>query len=95
MATSSEKPPSSDTTISPTQPTPNLPSTLSLDSSEQTSSSTTEPEAFNPGWRFVAAFLSLCIIVLMAALDATSLSVALPVSSQIHILLTTHTYTYT
>lgn len=32
---------------------------------------------FNPGARFRLAFSSLCIIVLMAALDATSLSVAL------------------
>jgi hypothetical protein len=37
------------------------------------------PEKFQPGWRFIAAFGSLCIITLMAALDATSLSVALPV----------------
>jgi hypothetical protein len=37
------------------------------------------PEKFQPGWRFLAAFGSLCIITLMAALDATSLSVALPV----------------
>ena len=41
----------------------------------------TEPEKFQPGWRFLAAFGSLCIITLMAALDATSISVALPVSS--------------
>ncbi len=39
-----------------------------------------DPEKFQPGWRFIAAFGSLCIITLMAALDATSLSVALPVS---------------
>ncbi|CAE7202030.1 hypothetical protein HRS9139_06860 [Pyrenophora teres f. teres] len=37
------------------------------------------PEKFKPGWRFLAAFGSLCIITLMAALDATSISVALPV----------------
>lgn len=40
-----------------------------------------EPEAFQPGWRFIAAFVSLCIITLMSALDATSLSVALPVQT--------------
>jgi len=39
-----------------------------------------EAEKFQPGWRFLAAFGSLCIITLMAALDATSISVALPVS---------------
>ncbi|KAL1301487.1 hypothetical protein AAFC00_005733 [Neodothiora populina] len=34
-------------------------------------------EAFNPGLRFYLAFVSLCVMILMAALDATSLSVAL------------------
>ncbi|KAK1821100.1 hypothetical protein LTR12_004492 [Friedmanniomyces endolithicus] len=33
---------------------------------------------FDPGWRFYSAFISLCVITLMAALDATSLSVAIP-----------------
>ena len=33
---------------------------------------------FNPGWRFYLAFSSLLVITLMAALDATSLSVAIP-----------------
>jgi hypothetical protein len=37
-------------------------------------------EPFDPGWLFYAAFTSLCIITLAVALDATSLSVALPVS---------------
>lgn len=36
--------------------------------------------AFNPGWRFYVCFSALFVISLMAALDATSLSVALPVS---------------
>ena len=35
---------------------------------------------FDPGWRFYAIFSTLCIITIAAALDATSLSVALPVS---------------
>ena len=34
---------------------------------------------FKPGPRFYAAFGSLCVVILAAALDATSLSVALPV----------------
>jgi hypothetical protein len=34
---------------------------------------------FNPGWRFFTAFIAIAVISLMAALDATSLSVALPV----------------
>ena len=33
---------------------------------------------FQPGWRFYLAFSSLLVITLMAALDATSLSVAIP-----------------
>lgn len=37
-------------------------------------------EKFKPGWRFYTAFTSLCIITLAVALDATSLSVALPVN---------------
>lgn len=36
---------------------------------------------FKPGFRFYTAFFSLCIAVLAAALDATSLSTALPVCS--------------
>lgn len=39
------------------------------------------PDNFNPGWRFYASFTSLCIITLAVALDATSLSVALPVTA--------------
>ncbi|EMD86634.1 hypothetical protein COCHEDRAFT_1146356 [Bipolaris maydis C5] len=41
-----------------------------------------EAEKFQPGWRFIAAFGSLCIITLMAALDATSISVALPIMAR-------------
>ncbi|MCJ1402248.1 hypothetical protein MMC11_005468 [Xylographa trunciseda] len=37
---------------------------------------------FNPGWRFYLAFVTLSIITLAAALDATSLSVALPIIAQ-------------
>ena len=37
-------------------------------------------ESFDPGWLSYTAFASLCIITLAVALDATSLSVALPVS---------------
>ena len=42
-------------------------------------SSSPPPDDFNPGWRFYASFTSLCIITLAVALDATTLSVALPV----------------
>ncbi|CCU75244.1 unnamed protein product [Blumeria hordei] len=35
--------------------------------------------SFKPDWRFYLAFLTLCTISLTAALDATSLSVALPI----------------
>jgi hypothetical protein len=58
-----------------------VPQTQPLQDSTSEHSSSPAPEKFQPGWRFIAAFLSLCIITLMAALDATSLSVALPVSS--------------
>ncbi|KAK4565297.1 hypothetical protein LTR86_003914 [Recurvomyces mirabilis] len=34
--------------------------------------------AFHPDWRFYMAFASICVITLMAALDATSLAVAIP-----------------
>lgn len=37
-------------------------------------------EEFKPDLSFRLAFASLCVITLMAALDATSISVALPVS---------------
>src|ERR1700755_2421452 len=40
-------------------------------------------EDFNPGWRFYLAFISLTIITLMVALDATSLSVALPIMAKV------------
>ena len=35
-------------------------------------------KTFDPDWRFYLAFSSLLVITLMAALDATSLSVAIP-----------------
>jgi MFS family permease len=38
---------------------------------------------FKPGWRFILAFLSLTAITLMVALDATSLSVALPIMANL------------
>ncbi|KAF2707619.1 MFS general substrate transporter [Pleomassaria siparia CBS 279.74] len=40
-------------------------------------------DAFKAGWRFLAAFGSLCFISLMAALDATSISVALPIMAKL------------
>ena len=41
--------------------------------------------SFNPGYRFFLAFAAMCVIVLMAALDATSLSVALSsIASALH-----------
>ena len=38
--------------------------------------------AFKPGRRFLLAFMSICIITLAAALDATSLSIALPIIAE-------------
>ncbi|KAH7014036.1 major facilitator superfamily domain-containing protein [Macrophomina phaseolina] len=39
--------------------------------------------AFSPGWRFYIAFSSLSVIALMAALDATSISVALRIMAKL------------
>ncbi|KAM0795934.1 major facilitator superfamily domain-containing protein [Usnea florida] len=44
--------------------------------------SSSPSNSFNPGWSFYASFTSLCIITLAVALDATSLSVALPIISE-------------
>ncbi|KAI9852378.1 MAG: hypothetical protein M1838_000900 [Thelocarpon superellum] len=46
------------------------------------SKSKTELPDFHPGWRFIVAFSTLSVITLAAALDATSLSVALPIISR-------------
>lgn len=55
----------------------NVVSDSSSDTSDKSGSG-----GFSPGWRFYVAFSSLMVITLMAALDATALSVALPVSGQ-------------
>lgn len=44
------------------------------------SSNLEEVEKFKPGWRLLAAFTSIAIVNLACALDATIISVALPVS---------------
>ena len=43
-------------------------------------SSPEDVEKFKPGWRLLAAFTSIAIVNLACALDATIISVALPVS---------------
>jgi hypothetical protein len=58
---------------------PEVPQSQPLNEAVSEKLQAAEPEKFQPGWRFIAAFGSLCIITLMAALDATSISVALPV----------------
>ncbi|KAI9812466.1 MAG: hypothetical protein M1827_004697 [Pycnora praestabilis] len=50
-----------------------------IPSPEASTSSQTPVPDFHPGWRFILAFICLSVITLMAALDATSLSVALPI----------------
>ncbi|KAI9883386.1 MAG: hypothetical protein M1823_004854 [Watsoniomyces obsoletus] len=40
------------------------------------------PAAFKPTWPFYLCFITLCVMTLAVALDATSLSVALPIISQ-------------
>ncbi|KAF1946329.1 MFS general substrate transporter [Clathrospora elynae] len=62
---------------------PEIPKIQSLsESSSSKQVKAPEPQKFQPGWRFLAAFGSLCIITLMAALDATSISVALPIMAK-------------
>lgn len=61
-------------------PEPKNPESESAIDASSMQMDTEKPEKFQPSWRFLAAFGSLCILTLMAALDATSLSVALPVS---------------
>ncbi|KAL1651229.1 hypothetical protein SLS58_000568 [Diplodia intermedia] len=43
---------------------------------------TADQPAFNPNWRFYVAFCSLSVVTLMAALDATSISVALSIMAK-------------
>ena len=47
------------------------------------SDDSSSPLEFQPGWRLYLAFITLCVVTLMAALDATSLSVALPKMAQV------------
>ncbi|KAH7399604.1 major facilitator superfamily domain-containing protein [Pyrenochaeta sp. MPI-SDFR-AT-0127] len=61
---------------------PEIPQSQPLQDSASETSQTSIPEKFQPGWRFIAAFGSLCVITLMAALDATSISVALPIMAK-------------
>ncbi len=58
-----------------------VPTAVADSSSPRELSPDAKPDAlsFKTDWRFFAAFGALCVIVLMVALDATSLSVALPV----------------
>ena len=53
--------------------------TVQANVQEENLSATPDVAPFKPGWRFFASFASLCIITLAVALDATSISVALPV----------------
>jgi hypothetical protein len=84
------------TALSPERAPPSLEekkSTLSLPHSisGSTSAQETTPQTpplkeatpeFKPGRAFVLAFISICIITLAAALDATSLSIALPIITE-------------
>lgn len=61
------------------QPTPATQVDKSSPDSVQDEPTTSE---FSPGWRFYLAFLSLCVVTMAAALDASSISVALPIMAQ-------------
>lgn len=60
---------------------PVSPSEADLSGESPTASSPTlsKSEPFKPDWRFFLSFGALAVITLMAALDATSIAVALPV----------------
>lgn len=66
----------------PLTPPPEQERKLDSETSSHSSSDNSTGE-FNPGWRFILAFLSLTTITLMVALDATSISVALPVMARL------------
>lgn len=69
-----EKPDASDDTPATSRP----PSEHS-----EPSEGSAESGSFNPGWRLYLAFVSLCVVTLMSALDATSISVALPIIAKV------------
>ncbi|KAF2836439.1 MFS general substrate transporter [Patellaria atrata CBS 101060] len=56
---------------------------ITSDQSSTISQTGKQTSGFNPGWRFYLAFASLSTITLMAALDATSISVALPIMARL------------
>ncbi|KAI4141473.1 MAG: hypothetical protein LQ340_007641, partial [Diploschistes diacapsis] len=66
--------------------TSSAPSTNGADEAQPSTPAQNEQQSaaqpFNPGWRFYSAFASLCVVIMAAALDATSLSVALPIIAQ-------------
>jgi hypothetical protein len=59
-----------------------LPTPESLPSSYRTAIEEQSSTAFNPGWSFYLAIISICTVIIVVALDATSLSIALPIISQ-------------
>ena len=56
------------------------PNTVEKSVEPSANSNSEEVEKFKPGWRLLAAFTSIAIVNLACALDATIISVALPVS---------------
>lgn len=56
------------------------PDTVEKSVEPSANSNSEEVEKFKPGWRLLAAFTSIAIVNLACALDATIISVALPVS---------------
>ena len=73
--------------MSPTETAPPARSPESQSISESKEAANLPPldkviQEFKPGTTFYLAFTSLCIITLAAALDATSLSIALPIITE-------------
>ncbi|CAI6281877.1 unnamed protein product [Periconia digitata] len=74
--------PTMDSTATSTKMAPNQDSSSSTTPSQKQRAQE-ELEAFKPSMAFILSFASMSIIVLMSALDATSLSVALPIMAQV------------
>jgi MFS family permease len=76
MALSTEASSLGETALSQVSPPPELEKASGMTPPEETKSE------FKPGMSFYLAFVSICIVTLAAALDATSLSIALPIITE-------------
>ncbi|KAK5109795.1 hypothetical protein LTR62_006528 [Meristemomyces frigidus] len=88
MEKTDENPADTTPSASPSTSTPSLPdSTITPPLTQSNSNAVVNPHAktFAPNYHFYLAFSSICVVTLMAALDATSLGVAIPrITSTLH-----------